>query len=380
MTMFDDNTMLLTYPMHGQRKLVTEGYRTRDGHLIEWFGKILASHGAVGVVSRPEPRILNLRKPVYRAGAVAGNTYPIDTFSRALPNPLNKRDWWLRSVSAYADIPQSFADIPAVVWNPFTALAESKSNPFNGYRLTTVDLLDDWTIHYAYASVSKAVNRAYAAAFEKADFVTANAEGTADLAKRYGRSDVIMLPNGVDAHRFMTESRASGSLTVGYVGKIGRRIDLDLVLRCADNLPEVKFIFAGPILDKEYKAPLSKRANIELRGDVHYDNVPELLTTFDLGWVPHRVGEGEVGGDVIKTYEYRAAHLPVLTTPVEGAQKRGLTNVTVLKAAEHENWFKELVAGPSRVPRAPGEVPQNNLWSGKAKTILSNVMPNRAAL
>ena len=119
-----------------------------------------------------------------------------------------------------------------------------------------------------------------------------------------------------------------------------------------------------------------KRDNIQLLGDVHYEKVPELLTTFDLGWVPHHVGEGEVGGDVIKTYEYRAAHLPVLSTPVEGAQKRGLTSVTVLDAGSHESWIKERTSGVSRVPREPGRLPESSLWSSKAVTILSQVMPH----
>ncbi|MFP3467998.1 hypothetical protein, partial [Leifsonia sp. SIMBA_070] len=78
------------------------------------------------------------------------------------------------------------------------------------------DLLDDWTKHYAFESIATEVDEAYRRLFARADAVTANAEGTVELAKRYGRDDVIFIPNGCDPGRFNPLSSASGALTVGY--------------------------------------------------------------------------------------------------------------------------------------------------------------------
>jgi hypothetical protein len=160
-------------------------------------------------------------------------------------------------------------------------------------------------------------------------------------------------------------------MTVGYVGKIGHRLDLDLVRTTAQALRSVRFVFAGPILDAGYREPLDAEPNIELLGDVHYDDVPSLLTTFDIGWVPHRVGEFEIGGDILKTYEYRAAGLPVLTTPVRGAGKRGLAAVTVAESQDHTKVLAEFAASGPRVARDNTPIPREHSWEVKARRILS---------
>lgn len=362
---------LIAFPMHGQHKLSNEGYRTRDGHLIEWFGKKLAGDGSVRVISRPEPLLL---KPVrkYSSVSVAENTDPISPFTWRVPVSRDRQRWWITSLHDYGKaLPATSA--PVVTWNPFLSLSDAWGTIRATGEPIVFDLLDDWTIHFAFEGIRSSVVRAYEELFRAATLVTANAEGTVELARRFGRDDVVFLPNGCDPERFDPSSRASGPMTVGYVGKIGRRLDLELIVSAARELRSVDFVFAGPILDSEYRKPLEEQANITLLGDVHYDAVPELLTTFDVGWVPHRVGEGEVGGDVIKTYEYRAAGLPVLTTPVAGATKRGLDGVTVLDASRHAAWLLEKSPLGPRIERDITPVPENVRWSAKADVILNGL-------
>jgi glycosyltransferase involved in cell wall biosynthesis len=332
---------LVTFPMHGQRKLLEEGYRTRDGHMIEWFGRHLDGESSVQVVSRPEPALMPAR---HRGGTPAHNTVSLERRTLRVPKLTDKRHWWVRSAGAYPALPALAEGAAAVVWNPFLALAPAAANPFSSPGLVVLDLLDDWTIHYAFSSIRPQVEKAYASAFAAADHVTANAEGTAELARRFGRDDVHLLPNGVDPERFSTDSEATGPTTI---------------------------VFAGPILDDEYRAPLSQLPNVALLGDVHYDDVPRLLTTFDVGWVPHRVGAGEVGGDVIKTYEYRAAGLPVLTTPVEGASSRGLTEVHVAEIGQHADWLATVASSGPRVPRRTSATPRTVTWRHKSAFVLS---------
>jgi glycosyltransferase involved in cell wall biosynthesis len=266
-----------------------------------------------------------------------------------------------------------------VTWNPFLSLSNVWSEISGSRESICFDLLDDWTIHYAFKAVQPEVTAAYRRLFDRADVVTANGEGTVELARRFGRDDVVFLPNGCDPDRFDTANLANGQLTVGYVGKIGKRLDLKLIVDTVQRLRGVRFIFAGPILDPEYRSPLERLENLQLLGDVHYENVPALLQTFDIGWVPHRVGEGEVGGDVIKTYEYRAAGLPVLTTPVSGANSRGLDGVTVLPNADHAAWLLEATSNVSRVPRVTTSLPRDVEWRYKAQSILDALNAKSAA-
>lgn len=364
-------TGLIAFPMHGQHKLSNEGYRTRDGHLIEWFGRKLGQQGCVRVVSRPEPLLL---APIRRFApdSVAENTCPVSTFMLRPPPLRDRQRWWVDSLSAYHRGMGS-VDAPVISWNPFLSLSSAWPRIVASGKPVAFDLLDDWTIHYAFAGVHDEVTLAYRTLFEHASVITANAEGTVELAKRFGRDDVVFLPNGCDPQRFSSESLADGPLTVGYVGKIGKRLDLELILETADALPQVEFVFAGPVLDREYRRPMDARPNITMVGDVHYNGVPALLQEFDIGWVPHRVGEGEVGGDVIKTYEYRAAGLPVLTTPVAGASDRGLDAVAALPSAEHVAWLRSKASTGPRAPRIVSTLPVDVRWEDKADFILEKL-------
>ncbi|MFD6897741.1 glycosyltransferase [Rhodococcus sp. NPDC060086] len=157
------------------------------------------------------------------------------------------------------------------------------------------------------------------------------------------------------------------------MGKIGNRLDLELIVSVADALPDVRFVFAGPILDSDYRKPLESAANIELLGDVHYEDIPRLLQTFDIGWVPHNVGALEVGGDVLKTYEYRAAGLVVLSTPVAGAGQRGLKEVHVVARGGQLEWIRNKIASNTRVKRVAEIFSDDHTWEGKAEGILADL-------
>ncbi len=361
-------TGIVAYPMHGQYKLSNEGYRTRDGHIIEWLGRFASRmESRVDVVSRPEPILLAPRRRI--RGAVAAGTFPVQTLTWRVPK-INPRHWWVRSAKAYPMVAE-FGGAPAVTWNPFTATAPVDRNPFSGDRLVVLDLLDDWTIHHGFKSIRGAVEKAYARAFEVSDVVFANAEGTLDLARRFGRSDAELMTNGVDPDRFAVAPNASGPMTVGYVGKIGKRLDAQLVLDVCGSLPDLRFVFAGPFTDAHdrYRKLLSGLPNVEVLGDIHYDRLPTLMATFDLGWVPHSVGHGEVGGDAIKIYEYRAAGLPVLTTPIMGAGRGLSVGVHVIAARDQMDWLQEATRSRERLDRIPAVIPDEMTWRYKARRI-----------
>lgn len=364
---------LIAFPMHGYHKMVEEGFRTRDAHLIEWLANFIKPEGLVEILSRPEPKVLTFPQR-FRSDLRSTENRPyLDDHASTtwrLPDPTDRRRWWVDSARHY-NFPRASSSAPAVIWNPFVAVSNVSDTVFNNQRKTLADLLDDWTVHYAFARIRRQVEEAYKRLFDRVDHVTANSEGTAELARRLGRSDVELITNGVDPERFDATSAATGPMTVGYVGKIGHRLDLDLVCAAASSLSSVKFVFAGPILDGGYREPLERQPNITLLGDVHYEHVPSLLRTFDIGWVPHRVGEFEIGGDILKTYEYRAAGLPVLTTPVRGAGNRGLPAVHVAAAQDHPRLLEALALSGPRVERDPTPIPIEHTWEAKARRLLA---------
>lgn len=360
--------LALAYPMHGQHKLSNEGYRTRDGHMIEWLGRLAtASDSHVGVISRPEPAVLAAVRRI--KGSVARGTIPVQTLTWRMPG-MDRKRWWVRSAQAYPKI-AALGGAPTVAWNPFAVTAPPERNPFCGNRTVVFDLLDDWTVHQGFASIRTDVEDAYRRTFDASSAVFANSEGTLELAHRLGRSDAVLMTNGVDPERFAVSPNARGPLTVGYVGKIGHRLDARLLEDVCGAFPDLRFVFAGPFLDRHdrYRALLSRYPNVELLGDVHYEDVPALMATFDLGWVPHAVGDGEVGGDVIKTYEYRATGLQVLTTPVIGAGRTLTEGVHVVPADEQVEWLREAIRGRERLDRVAAAIPVDLTWEYKSRRI-----------
>jgi glycosyltransferase involved in cell wall biosynthesis len=235
------------------------------------------------------------------------------------------------------------------------------------------DLLDDWSIHPAFRVIRPDIERAYAEWFDIAAIVTANSEGTLALAHRHGRSDAIMLPNGCDPDRFSSAYRPSARFTVGYGGKIGHRLDFDLIEACCRMLPDVQFEFAGPLLARGYGKRLRSLPNIKLLGDVRYDRYPGAFARWDIAWVPHSVGANEVGGDAIKLYEYRAAGLPVLTTKIVGWQ-RAPEGVRALERDEVPSALASLASrGPGSTIRDRYITPRENTWQFKAEYLLERL-------
>jgi len=353
--------------MHGEIKLRAEGVRTRDGHLMEWFSRLGVDE--MHVSSRPEPwprRSWHRARHPLPLGSSAFRWHSPQVLQGVLST--DRRTWWEKSSRSTAVWGSTTPDA-AISWNPFAAAAigETKRKP-----PLALDLIDDWTNHHQFAGICDSVAEAYRRSFEIADLVFANSEGTMRLARRFGRDDAQLILNGVDPDRFSAESAASGPTTIGYAGKISERIDVQLIRRAVEALPQCRFEIAGQGISRAVVNTLRRIPGLALLGDIHYRDYPRLLSTWDIGWIPHRIGaEGEIGGDVIKLYEYRAAGLPTFMTPIEGAG-RGLSGVRIHTASDLVTALVKFVGANNaeRIPREPTSIPTEMTWQSKAGLLL----------
>jgi glycosyltransferase involved in cell wall biosynthesis len=347
--------------MHGEAKLRSEGLRTRDGHLLDWISRL-----------RPELRIrLHSRAEPWPRVSLArwrGDELPPSWQCRspqplALPPLRARRRWWVRATRHSPPWPRDVDG--AIVWNPVERRPAAAHGPI------LFDLLDDWLIHPLFEAIRDEVRTGYAEWLQLAAAVTANSEGTLELARGLGRSDAILIPNGCDPERFTTEHQPQAQFTVGYGGKISERLDVGLVRECARALPGVRFEFAGPILTRSVGLQLRREPNIHLLGDIAYPRYPDALTRWDIGWIPHRTGPGEVGGDVIKTYEYRAAGLPTVATKIIG-WRRMPDGVLVADRGEILGAIADLSSdGPGSLGRDAPALHADHTWRAKAERILN---------
>lgn len=351
------------YPMHGYHKMRTEGFRTRDAHVIEWAAELLP--GVVNVHSRPEPFPLRQLAFVRRKPKpVVGGTLDISTDVLRVPPVWNPKSWWVSSAALYPQMPLG----KTIVWNPMLGLRKDIET-LSGVGLH-FDLLDDWLVHEAFKGIRPQVEKAYERLFQYASSISANSEATLERARTYGRDDAVLIPNGCDPDRFDRHSEATGTTTIGYLGKIGRRLDCDLIEKTAAAFRNWTFIFAGPVLERNYGDRIRAIPNVKMLGDVHYEKVPELLRSFDVGWVPHDVENGQVGGDAIKIYEYRAAGLEVVTTPIIGTRERPMAGVHIVDGHEQIAYFKGMGLNGKRVGRNLSPMPTDVTWKSKTTQIL----------
>ena len=130
----------------------------------------------------------------------------------------------------------------------------------------------------------------------------------------------LFIPNGCDPLMLHTEASKLPDRhrpTIGFCGTISKRsLDFDLINSVASRLPNFRFVFAGP-RDSSAGDIVFDAANIELIDPVPPAELPCLLSTFDVGFIPYRVDSSSM--DYVfpkKAFEYMAAGLPVVSTPL----------------------------------------------------------------
>ena len=199
-----------------------------------------------------------------------------------------------------------------------------------GERLCVYDVGDDWTAFQQGTAAERA--RVVAADLDltrRADAVVVVSEALRDLkARDAGR--LFLVPNGVHLDRYAPVARgevAPDPLTadwprpvLGYTGSLHPdRLDLDLVRRLAEAVPEATVALVGPnMLPPDRQAALAALPNVRTPGPVAFSRMPAVLAGFDVCVVPHRVTPFTNSLSPLKLYEYLAAGRPIVSTPVSG--------------------------------------------------------------
>jgi UDP-galactopyranose mutase len=101
----------------------------------------------------------------------------------------------------------------------------------------------------------------------------------------------------------------------GYVGVIDERLDLDLLARLAEELPDWTIRMVGPVA-KIDPGQLPLAENLEYPGLTAYAELPAVMAGFDVALMPFALNEATRSISPTKTLEYLAAGLPVVSTRV----------------------------------------------------------------
>jgi glycosyltransferase involved in cell wall biosynthesis len=257
---------------------------------------------------------------------------------------------------------------------------------FDRYRDAVVvyDILDDLTI-YDEDEVGMPEHRRvrfhHPLVMDRADVVMASAPALID-EHRSERSDILYIENGVDPLAFgrplsvPTDLPELGGSVVGYHGMIARWFDFDLVRTIAGELADVEIVLVGPV-DPSVRgrlADLEQRTNIHYLGPRPSNEIAAYVQSFDVGIVPFVVDDLTRAVSPLKMYEYMAAGVPVVATPLPVCDAHPL-----VATADNPQKFARLVTdalGRSRDPATGDllrEAAHEASWSNRIAPVIARL-------
>ncbi len=198
---------------------------------------------------------------------------------------------------------------------------------------------------------------------EKSDIVFTGGRSLYE-AKEPHHPNVHCFPSSVDFDHF---ARAKNGISlphdiseiptpiVGYFGVVDERLDLDLIEQTASQLPEVSFVFIGPVV-KISDSDLPRLPNIHYLGMKAYQTLPNYLKAFEIAMMPFALNDATKYISPTKTLEYMAAEKPIISTRVKDVEREYSTCVHLVTDAsefveEVKNILYPTTVNPTHVDR-----------------------------
>lgn len=178
------------------------------------------------------------------------------------------------------------------------------------------DMVDDWRHHSAYTSNTKTLTKNY-------EIITKEASNLFVVSKylkirckdEFRKKDATLIPN--TSELVITGKPTIHANAVLYLGTIESRFDVELVEFLVNANPTKHFTFIGPVwkMQKNRFDALTRYKNVTYLGELVYaTKVAALLSTFDVGIIPHHQSRFSQSNDPLKIYDYLRAGLPVVST------------------------------------------------------------------
>ena len=138
---------------------------------------------------------------------------------------------------------------------------------------------------------------------------------------------------------------------VGFVGQIDVRMNFDLMTALADRRPEWHFAFVGRTHAETDASALRSRPNVTFAGFVDYADLPGVLREIDVATIPYLDNDRGRSCNPLKAYEYLAAGLPTVSTPLPGLGRAREHLFLAETADEWERAIEAALADPDPAKR-----------------------------
>jgi glycosyltransferase involved in cell wall biosynthesis len=234
-----------------------------------------------------------------------------------LPGSLNNSAGIKAQENLFADFMTAHTQAIIAFWY-YTPMALLFSRNFMP-EVTIYDCMDELS---AFKFAPKELKSLEQELLEKSDVVFTGGHSLYE-AKKTRHSNIHAFPSSIDKQHFtkarLTEftigRKKNSRFTLGFYGVIDERFDIELVGGIADQRPEWDIILIGPVV-KIDPATLPANNNIKYLGPKSYEELPKLISDWDIALIPFLLNESTRFISPTKTPEYLAAGLPVISTAI----------------------------------------------------------------
>jgi glycosyltransferase involved in cell wall biosynthesis len=162
------------------------------------------------------------------------------------------------------------------------------------------------------------------------DVVFYTADSLREHASSRTNARLVSLPNAGDPEFFRHQSTtlpvpadiaAVPGPRVGFVGSVFRWLDFSLMAQVMKSMPDVSFVFIGPVENWRRLAALTELANFHHLGVKPYSEVAAYENAFDVCICPFKTDDIGQAVDPVKIYEYFALGKPVVATRIHELTK-----------------------------------------------------------
>jgi glycosyltransferase involved in cell wall biosynthesis len=154
--------------------------------------------------------------------------------------------------------------------------------------------------------------------------------------------DIRVIPNGVSAREiasFPSKRDPQAVPRIGFIGKLGSWVDLNLVIAIAARMPECEFIVAGDGANINWWRRISP-PNCKFVGRVSMAGRTRLISSFGVGLIPFRRVPLADSAFPLKLLEYFARGVPVVSSSL--VEMRNIADGFVYFADSVEAWVNEI--------------------------------------
>lgn len=200
-----------------------------------------------------------------------------------------------------------------------------------GFAHVVADIIDDQRVFDHTRHVVERFDRHYEEVLGMSTRAFTNCEANAAAFADY-LHEITIVPNGAEVSAFSTD-RADPSSddrpVVAYVGNMNDRIDWRLLDELAGMRPDHRLVLVGASHHEDGVHELVERHdNVELLGVIPYAELPQFLRGVDVALVPHLADKMTDRMNPLKVYNYYAAGLPIVSTPIPNlAELEGVVHI-----------------------------------------------------